>query len=78
MSEKGWAAMGGFDPVERGRALDLLGFSAQLVFATFATSMFAGRDLDRLYAGASAQNRAMAEFCCADSRSSVGGFRAPR
>jgi uncharacterized protein len=68
LSDKGWSAMGGFDPIERGRALDLLGFSAQLVFATFATAMFSGRDLDRLYAGASAQNRAMAEFCCGDSR----------
>jgi predicted TIM-barrel fold metal-dependent hydrolase len=68
LTDKGWFAMGGFDAEERSRVLDLLGFDAQLVFATFATSMFAGRDLDRLYAGASAQNRAMAAFCDADPR----------
>src|SRR5688500_13820956 len=66
--DKGWAAIGAFDPAERSRALDLFGFDAQLVFATFATSMFTGRDLDRLYAGAAAQNRAMADFCSADAR----------
>jgi predicted TIM-barrel fold metal-dependent hydrolase len=68
LTDKGWSAMGGFDPVERSRVLDLLGFQAQLVFATFATSMFAGKDLERLYAGASAQNRAMAAFCADDPR----------
>ena len=66
--DKGWAAMGAFDPEERSRVLDLLGFEGQLVFATFATSMFAGRDLDRLYAGSSAQNRALADFCAHDPR----------
>jgi predicted TIM-barrel fold metal-dependent hydrolase len=68
LTDKGWFAMGGFDPAERSRVLDLLGFDAQLVFATFATSMFAGRDLDRLYVGASAQNRALAGFCATDPR----------
>jgi uncharacterized protein len=68
LRDKGWDALGGFDPEERSRALDLLGFGAQLVFATFATSMFAGRDLDRLYAGSRAQNRAMATFCSDDRR----------
>ena len=68
MLDKGWDALGGFDRDERSRALDLLGFDAQLVFATFATAMFAGRDIDRLYAGSRAQNRAMAEFCSQDRR----------
>ena len=68
MQDKGWQAMGAFDPVERSRALDLLGFEGQLVFATFATSMFSGRDVDRLYAGAAAQNRAVAGFCGHDPR----------
>ena len=68
LRDKGWDALGGFDPTERSRALDLLGFGAQLVFATFATAMFAGRDLDRLYAGSRAQNRAMATFCSGDPR----------
>jgi len=68
LRDKGWVAMGGFDPKERSEALDLFGFDAQLVFATFATSMYMGRDLDRLYAGASAQNHAMASFCASDPR----------
>jgi uncharacterized protein len=82
MTDKGWSALGGFDPAERSRALDLLGFEGQLVFATFATAMFSlprsprryddkgelARDLDLLYAGASAQNRAMAGFCASDPR----------
>jgi predicted TIM-barrel fold metal-dependent hydrolase len=74
MTDKGWSAMGGFDPVERSRVLDLLGFHAQLVFATFATAMFTGKDLERLYAGASAQNRAMANFCADDPRLLAVGF----
>jgi uncharacterized protein len=68
LQDKGWSAMGAFDPVERSRVLDLFGFEGQLVFATFATAMFSGRDLDRLYAGAAAQDRAVAEFCKDDPR----------
>jgi uncharacterized protein len=66
--DKGWYALGAFDPLERSNALDLLGFAGQLVFATFAPAMFLGRDLDRLYAGSAAQNKAVASFCAADSR----------
>src|SRR5215831_15535068 len=66
--DKGWHAMGAFDPVERSSVLDLLGFDGQLVFATFAPAMFLGPDLDRLYAGSAAQNKAVARFCAADSR----------
>jgi predicted TIM-barrel fold metal-dependent hydrolase len=82
MVDKGWMALGGFDPAERSRALDMLGFQGQLVFATFATGMFSLRrnprhyedqaelaaDLDLLYAGCRAQNKAMAHFCAADTR----------
>jgi len=68
LKDKGWLALGAFDPDERSRVLDLLGFDGQLVFATFATTMFVGRDLDRLYAGSAAQNRAMVEFCSSDDR----------
>jgi predicted TIM-barrel fold metal-dependent hydrolase len=74
MSDKGWMAIGGFDPIERRHALDLLGFDAQLVFATFATAMFAGRDQDRLYAGSLAQNRAVAHFCSSDPRLLAVGY----
>ncbi len=68
MIDKGWSAMGAFDRDERTRVLDLLGFSGQLVFATFASAMFMGKDLDRHYAGSSAQNLAMADFCKDDPR----------
>lgn len=74
LDDKGWHAMGGFDPAERSRVLDLLGFRSQLVFATFATSMFTGRDVERLYAGSAAQNRAMVDFCAADERLLAVGF----
>ncbi|HTD51292.1 MAG TPA: amidohydrolase family protein [Acidimicrobiia bacterium] len=74
LDDKGWFALGAFDPSERSRALDLLGFGCQLVFATFATSLFAGRDVDRLYAGSAAQNRAMADFCSSDPRLLAVGF----
>jgi predicted TIM-barrel fold metal-dependent hydrolase len=80
--DKGWMAMGGFDPTERSHVLDLLGFEAQLVFATFATATFSlprsprryrdevelAQDLDLLYAGCRAQNKAMANFCAEDAR----------
>ena len=69
LRDKGWYAMGAFDPVERSRVLDLLGVDGQLVFATFATARFTGKDEDRLYAGSSAQNKAMANFCSQDKRS---------
>jgi predicted TIM-barrel fold metal-dependent hydrolase len=66
--DKGWMAMGAFDPAERTRVLDLLGFERQLVFATFATTLYAGSKVDRLYGGARAQNKAVAQFCDGDRR----------
>jgi len=68
LADKGWNALGAFDPDERRRALDLLGFHGQLVFATFAATLFSGSDVDRLYAGSRAQNLAMADFCAHDAR----------
>src|SRR4029077_18781334 len=68
MGAKGWHALGAWDPIERSRALDLLGFDAQLVFSTFAATQFTGDDLDLLYGGATAHNRAMADFCSNDPR----------
>ncbi len=68
MTTKGWAALGAFDPAERSRALDLLGFDSQLVFSTFAGTQFVGGDLELVYGGARAHNRGMAAFCADDPR----------
>ncbi|HEV8063379.1 MAG TPA: amidohydrolase family protein [Acidimicrobiales bacterium] len=68
MKAKGWNALGAFDPAERSRALDLLGFERQLVFSTFAATQFSGSDLDLLYGGTSAHNRGVAGFCGQDDR----------
>jgi uncharacterized protein len=74
LTDKGWHAMGAFDPAERSHVLDLFGFQAQLVFATFATAMFMGRDVDLLYAGSRAHNRAVVAFCEDDPRLLPVGF----
>ncbi|MDD9372084.1 MAG: hydrolase, partial [Acidimicrobiales bacterium] len=68
LTDKGWQAMGAFDPAERSEVLDLFGFDGQLVFATFATAMFTGRDVDLHYAGSAAHNRAVVDFCQGDPR----------
>jgi predicted TIM-barrel fold metal-dependent hydrolase len=68
LQDKGWHAMGAFDPAERSEVLDLFGFAGQLVFATFATAMFTGRDVDLHYAGSAAHNRAVVDFCEGDPR----------
>ena len=68
MGPKGWGALGAFDPAERSRALDLLGFDKQLVFPTFASGQFVGDDPDLVAGGTRALNRAMAAFCADDSR----------
>src|SRR5436309_1149093 len=66
---KGWEALGAFNSAERTRALDLLGFNRQLVFPSLAMSQFWGlyaqreHDLNLLYGGARALNRAIGEFC---------------
>jgi predicted TIM-barrel fold metal-dependent hydrolase len=67
---KGYEALGAFNPDERSRALDLLGFDRQLVFSTFSTAAFFTPGLDpEIVAGAAqAHNRAMAEFCRGDER----------
>ena len=48
LHHKGWSALGAFDPIERTRALDLLGFDCQLVFSTFAPTQFLGDDPETL------------------------------
>jgi uncharacterized protein len=74
LQDKGWSAHGAFDGAERSRVLDALGFHAQLVFPTFAATQFAGDDLELLFGGADALNRAMAAFCADDPRLMAVGF----
>ena len=77
---KGWAALGAFDPSERTRAMDLLGFNRQLVFNSLAMSQFWGifaqreQDLSLIYGGARAVNRGIADFCKNDKRLLPVGF----
>ena len=66
---KGWGAYGASTPDERSKALDMLGFAAQLVFPTFALGQFVrSKNVDVVYAGARALTRAMGQFCAGDSR----------
>ncbi|MHB8528690.1 MAG: amidohydrolase family protein [Caulobacteraceae bacterium] len=68
---KNYEALGAFDRQDRARALDLLGFSSQLVFTTFCLGNFGldqGGDVDLCYAAASAHNRMMTDFCAVDRR----------
>lgn len=66
---KGWHALGAFDPTERSRALDLLGFDRQLVFTTFASSQFLSSDDPEVRAaGTRALNRGVVDFCSQDER----------
>jgi predicted TIM-barrel fold metal-dependent hydrolase len=72
MLRKNFAATGSFLAEDRGRALDLLGFSSQLVFNTFHNRRLHdwehSGDLEMAYGTARAHNRAMLEFCAADKR----------
>ena len=69
MTRKSWEAYGAFHSGDRSRALDLLGFGAQLVFSTFAAGQCEFEaDIDVSYAAARALTRAMIEFCAADRR----------
>jgi predicted TIM-barrel fold metal-dependent hydrolase len=65
-------ALGAFDPGDRTKAMDLLGFKKQLVFATHSVAMPfspSSKLEHRLrYGAARAHNRHMAEFCAADDR----------
>ncbi len=71
----GTMAYGAWDATERSKALDMLGFQAQLVFHTYAVGAFIGSDdHDVLYGGALAQNRALAEFCSNDKRLMAVGY----
>ncbi len=72
MLRKNFAATGSFLPEDRGRALDLLGFSSQLLFNTFHNRRLYdwehGPDLNFAYGVARAHNRGMLDFCSVDPR----------
>jgi predicted TIM-barrel fold metal-dependent hydrolase len=72
MNRKNFAALGGFLPDDRVRALDYLGVQSQLLFNTFHNRMLRdwehSGDLDLAYGAARAHNRGMIEFCSADAR----------
>jgi predicted TIM-barrel fold metal-dependent hydrolase len=72
MMRKNFAATGGFIAEDRSRALDLLGFSSQLVFNTFHNGRLHdfehAADLDLAFAAARAHNRGMLDFCSVDPR----------
>ncbi len=72
MLRKNFAATGSFIAEDRPRALDLLGFSSQLVFNTFHNRRLHDwehdGDVDFAYGVARAHNRGMVEFCSVDSR----------
>jgi len=67
---KGYAALGAFNRDERSKALDMLGFARQLVFATFSESIALSEKhtVSERYQAARAHNRAMANFCANDAR----------
>src|SRR5260370_13892218 len=72
MQRKNFAATGSFLAEDRPRALDLLGFSSQLVFNTFHNRRLRDwehdHDVEFAYGVARAHNRGMVEFCAADPR----------
>jgi predicted TIM-barrel fold metal-dependent hydrolase len=72
MVRKNWSALGSFLKRDRPRALDLLGFSSQLVFNTFLSSELLraehGDDVDYAYGLARAHNRSIVDFCAIDKR----------
>lgn len=66
---KGWPALGAMDPAERSEVLDLTGIARQLVFTTFALTLFAlSSDPELVYGGATAHNRGITDFCSSDDR----------
>jgi uncharacterized protein len=72
MSRKNFAATGSFLREDRPRALDLLGFSSQLVFNTFHNRRLRNwehsGDTELMVGVARAHNRGMIEFCDVDRR----------
>ncbi|MDJ0786428.1 MAG: amidohydrolase family protein [Myxococcota bacterium] len=69
MKNKGYLALGAFDPDERIRAMDLLGFEQQLLFPTVSFPQFAyEKDPVVRIGGARAMNRGLADYGRVDAR----------
>ncbi len=72
MLRKNYLAPGAWDPADRSRALDDLGFSSQLIFPsmpnTLIEEMEHQAEPDLTYATATAANRAQIAFCSGDPR----------
>ena len=71
MARKNFAATGSFVAEDRPRALDMLGFSSQLVFNTFHNRRlhdWEHADIELAIGAARAHNRGMVEFCSVDPR----------
>ena len=74
-TKNGWSRLGAFDPDERSRTLDLLGFKMQWVLPTFSFHQVAHvEDPEVLEAGARTLNKAMAYFCAHDDRLKAIGY----
>lgn len=78
---KNYQALGAFRHEDRSRALDLLGFTSQLVFTTTALGNYGLEndprdrgDVELALATARAHNRMMADFCSADRRLLAAGY----
>jgi predicted TIM-barrel fold metal-dependent hydrolase len=74
---KNYQALGAFQPKDRPKAIDYLGFASQLVFTTFCLGNFQleyGDDVELAYAAASAHNRMMTDFCSVDRRLLATGY----
>jgi predicted TIM-barrel fold metal-dependent hydrolase len=67
---KNYEALGSFRKADRPHALDLLGFSSQLIFTTWCLGNFELDDAnpELAYATAQAHNRMMVDFCSVDRR----------
>ena len=77
LTRKNYQALGAFRNQDRPRALDLLGFTSQLVFTTAALGNFGLEErgeVELALEGARAHNRMMADFCSVDRRLLATGY----
>lgn len=74
-TKSGWNRIGAFDSKERSRALDIFGYSMQLVLSTFSFHQIAhSNDSEVLEKGSRTLNRAMGSFCSSDDRLKAIGY----